>query len=254
MKSFLFNIITQRKGSAFIRGLVMAAFVSLSLPLYAADISLGMRLGYSPHAGGTMHSGWQADTLGVYDGLNSINRSSDTLAVTTVEVPLGAAGAFEIMFSGDTFYFKTGVWGLYTVAGGSGKTIDPTGTEIVKASYSHWAVDVPVTFGINLFYWGESRIYMGCGAAYAYGLSKMSFSSSSVTYDHSAGFAGYAFPVLAELGCEYMTGERTAVGCGVRYMYGKSEVIENGSDYAVVDFTGYTFTLSASVHFYPGRQ
>lgn len=199
-----------------------------------------------------MRSGWQADpaNLGVVDGLNDINRSSDTLAVSTVEVPVAAVGAFELMFTGESFYFKTGVWGQYTVAGGTGKTINPAGTELVDVSYSQWSVDVPVTMGVNLFYWNESRIYMGCGAAFAYGMSIMSFSSA--TLDHSATFTGYAIPLVAELGCEYITGEYTSIGCGIRYMYGKSAVLEKGTDYAVVDFSGYIFTVSASVHFHPG--
>ncbi len=235
----------------FPRGLFIAAVLCFaSVSSYAADISLNMRFGYSPHAGGTMRSGWQAANLGVNDGLNDINRSSGAFAVSTVEVPIGVVGAFDVMFSGDTFYFKTGLWSLYTVAGGTGKTIDPTATELVKVSYSQWSVDVPVTAGINLLYWGESRIYMGCGLAFAYGMSMMSFSSTSL--DHSAGFAGYAFPLVAELGCEYLTGDHTSVGCGIRYMYGKTEVIENGSDYAAVDFSGYIFTVSASIHFHPG--
>jgi len=195
-----------------------------------------------------MSSEWQAAELGVYDGLNDINRSSDAFDVSTVEVPIGVIGALDLMFYGEVFYLKTGIWGLYTVSGGTGKTIDPTETELISAEYSQWSADVPVTFGINLVYWGESRIYMGCGFAFAYGMSTMTFSSESTTYDHSAGFSGYAIPLVAELGCEYMTGDHTSVGCGIRYMYGKSAIIKSSSDSAVVDFSGYIFTLSASYH------
>lgn len=239
----------------FLCAFTVAGFLCLSAaPSIAADISVNMRMGYSPHAGGTMSSGWQAASLGVYDGLSDINRSSDTLGVTTVEAPISVAGALDFMFAGDFLYFKTGVWSQYTVSGGSGKTIDPAGAELVKVGYRQWSVDVPVTMGISLLYWGESRIYMGCGFAVAYGASAMTFSSASGTYNNSSAFAGYAFPLVAELGCEYMTGEHTSVGCGIRYMYGKTAVIEDGSDYAAVDFSGYIFTLSASIHFRPGGQ
>lgn len=253
MKGYKFNITGLMNCSIFTRGLFIAVSLCF-MPVYsyAADISLNMRFGYSPHAGGAMRSGWQAANLGVYDGLNDINRSSGAFDVTTVEVPAGVVGALDVMFTGETFYFKTGVWSLYTVAGGKGKTIDPAEAEVVSVSYSQWSVDVPVTIGVNLLYWGESRIYMGCGFAFAYGMSAMSFSSASATYNHSADFAGYAIPLVAELGCEYMTGNNTSVGCGIRYMYGKTAVIENGSDYAVVDFSGYIFTFSASIHFHPG--
>lgn len=253
MAGFMIKIFHKVTGSntalarvVFFVSLLCAAPVSS----YATDISLNMRFGYSPHAGGSMHSEWQFNNLGVRDGLNDINRSSSTLDVSTVEVPLSIAGAIDVMISGEIFYFKTGLCSLYTVFGGSGKTINAAGTELVTADYTQWSVDVPFTFGISLLYWGESRIYIGCGAAFAYGMSIMSFSSA--TLDHSAMFAGYAVPLVAELGCEYMTGRSTSIGCGVRYMYGKSAAIKNGSDSAVVDFTGYTFTLSASVHFHPG--
>ncbi len=239
-------------GDGMFRVMALAIILVLALHhhLSAADIALHMRFGFTPHAGGTMSSGWQHNELGVNDGLNDINRSSDTLAVTTVEPPVGVVAAFETMFTGDAFYFKTGVWSLYTMSGGSGKTIDAAGTEVVKVAYSQWSVDVPVTFGVNLFYWGESRIYFGCGMAFAYGMSAMSFKSASM--EHSAGFGGYAFPLVAELGCEYMTGGSTSIGCGVRFMYGRTANITSGDDYSAVDFTGFIFTLSASVHFEPG--
>lgn len=237
----------------FIRGLITALIIcAAAAPSYAIGISINMRFGYSPHAGGTMSSEWQAANLGVYDGLNGINRSSDAFDVSTVEVPIGITGALDLMFYGEVFYFKTGIWSLYTVSGGTGKTIDPAEIELVSAEYSQWSVDVPVTIGVNLVYWGESRIYMGCGFAFAYGMSTMTFSSASAAYDHSAVFPGYAIPLVAELGCEYMTGDHTSVGCGIRYMYGKSAIIEKSSDSAVVDFSGYIFTMSASYHFRPG--
>lgn len=228
-------------------GLTMAAVIYLSAAsAYAMDFSVIMRLGYSPHAGGSMRSGWQEDNLDVDNGLYDINRSSSAFDVSTIEAPVGAVAAFETMFSGDAFYFKTGIWGLYTIAGGKGKTVDAGDTTLYRVSYKQWSFDVPVTAGINLFYWGESHIYLGCGVAFAYGASTMSFKSST---EHKAMFAGYAFPLVAELGCEYMIGEMTSLGCGVRYLYGKTSLIEDGTDYAVVDFTGFNFSLSASVHF-----
>jgi len=248
---------TERKNSAGRRRAIMRLFPAMLLAsvlfnpgAHGADFSLHLRLGYAPHAGGIMHSGWQRDNLAVRDGLNDINRSSDNFAVSTIEAPLGVVAALETMFTGDIFYFKTGIWSLYTITGGSGKTVDAADTELVNVACSQWSVDVPATFGVNLFYWGESRIFLGCGLAFAYGMSTMSFKSA--TLDHSAAFAGYAIPLVAELGCEYMTGSVTSVGCGVRYLYGRSSVLENGSDYSVVDFTGFTFTASASVHFGAG--
>lgn len=218
-----------------------------TMSLHAAVVSFSARGGYSPAVGGSMSSGWQADNLGVYDGINDINRSGGGLAVSSVEDPLGVIAGADLRITGNSFYYKAGIEYVYVLSGGTGKTLDPAGTEVVKVTYSQWSFDVPLTIGVVLAFWGESRIYIGAGAAFAYGTLSTSFESASL--DHSASFTAYAIPLVAEFGCEYMVNERVSFGCDIKYLKGRSPVVNDGTDYARVDFSGVHITASAALHF-----
>ena len=214
---------------------------------YAAEISVSSRLGYSPAVGGSMSSGWQTENLDAPDGINSINRSQSGAGVSTVEVPTGAIAGADLRIIKDFIYYRAGIEYVYMISGGKGKTIDPATSEIVEVKYNQWSFDVPLTAGVALLFWGESRIYLGGGFAFAYGTYSNSFKSAS--FDHSASFTGYAVPLVAEAGCEYMLNESVSAGCDIKYIYGKSRVIEDGSDYARVDFSGFHISASAAYHF-----
>ncbi len=219
--------------------------VFYSAALYAAAISISPRLGYSPAVGGSMSSGWQRENLGVYDGINDINRSGGGIAVSSVEAPVGVIAAADLRITGDVIYYKIGIEYIYQISGGSGKTISPA-AEVVDVTYSQWSFDVPVTIGVSLLFWGESRIYLGGGLAYAYGTYSNSFKSA--TLNHSASFTAYAIPLVAEVGCEYLLNDYVSFGCDFKYLYGKSAVVEDGADYARVDFSGFHITASSAFH------
>jgi opacity protein-like surface antigen len=214
---------------------------------FAAQISLSSRLGFSPAVGGSMSSRWQTENLDAPDGINSINRSQSGVKVSTIEVPAGAIAGADLRVIKDFIYYRVGIEYVYMVSGGKGKTIDPATSEIVEVTYNQWSVDVPLTIGISILFWGESRIYLGVGAAFAYGTYSNSFKSASL--DHSASFTGYAIPLAAEVGCEYMLNENVSAGCDIKYIHGKSQVIEDGTDYARIDFSGFHITASAAYHF-----
>jgi len=218
--------------------IVLAAFAEV----FASSVSLIIKGGFAPEIGGSMHTGWQAEHLDVYDGINDINRSKSGISVSTIEKPVGAVAGAEARYTDDNIYFKSGIDIVYSCAGGSGSTINDfgAGDEKVDVDYSLWFYYVPVTAGIVIDYWDEVRIYAGGGAAYASGTFSSSFKSDSI--EHEASFSGYGLPLVAELGCEYIVAENAALCCGITYLRGRSSVIENGTDYARIDFTCFSFT------------
>lgn len=240
MRKRFFNII------GFVITLLL--FIPAAAEVYASSVSLLLKGGYAPEMGGSMHSGWQAETLGVYDGINDINRSKSGMSVSTIEKPVGVLAGAEARYSGEALYAKSGADIVYSFSGGSGSTINDfgAGDEKVEVDYSLWFFYLPVTAGIIIDFWNEARIFAGGGAAFAYGSFSSSFKSASV--QHKASFTGYGFPLVAELGCEYALSRNAALCCGVTYLHGKSGVVENGNDYARVDFTGFNF--AAGILFY----
>jgi opacity protein-like surface antigen len=230
-----------------IKFIITLIFTIYTVHLQASEISISSRLGYSPAVGGSMSSGWQYANLGVPDGINSINRSKDGFAVSTIESPVGFVAGADLTILRDSLYYKIGIEYVRTMSGGKGKTLDAAGTELIEVTYSQWSFDVPFTIGVSLLFWGESRIYLGVGAAYAYGTYSNSFKSA--TLDHSGSFTGYAIPLVAEIGCEYMLNEKVSLGCDIKYINGKSAIVEDGTDYARIDFSGFHITASAALHF-----
>lgn len=242
-----FTILTNKIAMMRIIYLIIALIVLPTSMTAAVEMSISARAGYSPAVGGSMSSQWQADNMGSPDGINTINRSQAGTELSTVEVPRGVVGGVGVRFTGDVIYFRWGVEGVYTMFGGKGKTLNPAGTEVVNVNYSQWSVDVPFTIGMSLLFWGESRVYAGVGMALAYGSFSSSFKSASL--DHSAGFKGYAVPLVAEAGCEYMLTQKLSVGCEIKYFSGKSDPVKSGSDSARVDFSGYHITAGVSWRF-----
>ena len=217
--------------------------------VFASSVSLILKGGFAPEMGGSMHTGWQAEHLDVYDGINDINRSKSGISVSTVEKPVGAVAGAEARYTGDAIYFKSGAGIIYSSSGGKGSTVHDfgSGDEKVDVNYSLWFYYIPFTAGVIIGFWDEARIYAGGGAAYAYGTFSSSFKSDSIEYE--ASFSGYGIPLVAEFGCEYLFARNAALSCNVTYLYGKSGVIENGTDYTRIDFSGFSFTAGL-VFFY----
>lgn len=230
-----------------IRSLIQIIIIFYAVSSNAAEISVSSRLGYSPSVGGSMSSGWQSENLGVPDGINNINRSGGGLVVSGVEAPIAFIAGIDLCILRNSIYCKAGIEYLYQVSGGSGKTINTAVPEIVKVKYSQWSFDAPFTAGVSLSFWGEARIYLGGGFAFAYGTYSNSFSSA--TLDHSGSFTGYAIPLVAETGCEYLLNQNVSAGCNIMYLNGKSAVVDDGTDYARIDFSGFHITVSAALRF-----
>jgi opacity protein-like surface antigen len=234
-----------------LRYISLIIFILSTAITYATEISISTRLGYSPKVGGSMSSTGQTDSannLRVADGINDINRSGGGFAVSTVEDPLGVIAGADIRIIANSVYYRAGIEYVYVLAGGTGKTLDYSGSEVVDVTYSQWSFDVPLTIGISMVFWGESRIYVGGGVAYAYGTYSNSFKSATLV-DFNASFTGYAIPLVAEIGCEYLLNDKFSIGCDVKYFYGKSIVVEDGTDSARVDFSGFHITASAVLSF-----
>jgi len=212
--------------------------------LSAGENIISIQLGYAPEVGGSMHTGWQYENLGNYDGINDINRSDGSGNTTTIEKPLGVLINLGYRNLGDVIYFKTGLTAVYSFHGGDGKTLDQTGSEVVEASYKVFWGEIPLIWGIYVDFWDEVRLSLGAGVAFAYGMYMNSFSSASL--DNSASFKGYGFPLLAEFNCEYRLSENTASMATIQYSRGESKTIESGDDYARLDFTCFRFMMGLS--------
>ena len=213
-----------------------------ALPLYSAEFASSIRIGFSPEVGGSMHSGWQLENLEVEQGIYDINRSADGFQLSTIEAPLGFSAAFDLRLILDKIYFKAGAGYNRVIAGGKGTTLNDSATDEVKVKYSQWSADFPVTAGVTLLFWGESRISLGGGAAFAYGNYSNSFKSAVPALNHSAAFTSYAIPLVAELSGEVFISSGTSLICSINHYYGRSKIVKDGSDYARVDFSGTRFT------------
>ena len=220
-----------------------------ALPVYSAEFASSIRIGFAPETGGSMHSGWQLEKLEVEQGIYDINRSRDGFQLSTIEAPLGFSAAFDLRLILDKVYFKAGAGYNRVIAGGKGTTLDHSGTREVKVKYKQWSADFPVTAGVTLLFWGESRISLGGGAAFAYGNYSNSFKSVEPLFNHSASFTSYAFPLVAELSGEVFVSPGTSLICSIDHYYGRSKIVKDGSDYARVDFSGTRFTAGMVKYF-----
>lgn len=220
-----------------------------ALPLSSAEFASSIRIGFAPETGGSMHSGWQLEELEVEQGIYDINRSRDGFQLSTIEAPLGFSAAFDIRLILDKIYFKAGAGYNRVIAGGKGTTLNDSATDEVKVKYKQWSADFPVTAGVTLLFWGESRISLGGGAAFAYGNYSNSFRSAVPALNHSASFTSYAFPLVAELSSEVFISSGTSLICSINHYYGKSKIVKDGSDYARVDFSGTRFTAGVVKYF-----
>ncbi|MFA5519667.1 MAG: hypothetical protein WDA74_10475 [Spirochaetota bacterium] len=225
----------------FIKLLAMLLTFLVSSQLYSAELASSLRIGYSPEVGGSMHSGWQLENLGVEDGIYDINRSAPGFELSTVESPVGLNVAFDFKVIMDKIYLKAGAGYNRTIARGKGTTLDFSVSEEVNVEYKQWSFHFPLTFGATLLFWNEARISLGCGIAFAYGNYSNSFKSD--TLDHSGSFSSYAFPLVAELSGEAFISSNTSIICSFDYFYGKSKVVKDKSDYGRVDFSGMTFSI-----------
>ncbi len=231
----------------FFKIMICLIFLSLCSPIYSVEVASSFRLGYSPDVGGAMHSGWQLENLEVEQGIYDINRSADGFDLSTVERPVAFIASTDIKIIMDKVYFKAGADYSRTFAGGKGITLNAPASEEVEVRYKQWSADFPVTLGVTLLFWNETRLSLGGGIAFAYGTYSNSFKSA--TLDHSASFTSYAFPLVAELSGEAFISENTSIICSIESFYGKSRIVDDGSDYARVDFSGTRFTAGFVKYF-----
>ena len=231
----------------FFKIIVFIVFFSLSGPLYSAEVASSFRLGYSPDVGGSMHSGWQLENLEVEQGIYDINRAADGFDLSTLERPVAFIASIDLKIIMDKIDLKAGADYSRTFAGGKGITLNAPATEEVEVSYKQWSADFPLTLGVTLLFWNETRLSLGGGFAFAYGTYSNSFKSA--TLEHSASFTSYAFPLVAELSGEAFISDNTSIICSIESFYGKSRIIEEGSDYARVDFSGTRFTAGFVKYF-----
>jgi hypothetical protein len=232
-----------------IRITIITFFLTGALPLNSAEFASSIRIGFAPETGGSMHSGWQLEELEVEQGIYDINRSRDGIPLSTIEAPLGFTAAFDLRLILDKLYFKAGAGYNRVIAGGKGTTLDDSATDVVKVKYKQWSVDFPLTAGVTLLFWGESRISLGGGFAFAYGNYSNSFKSDIPALNHSAAFTSYALPIVAELSGEVFISSGTSLICSINHYYGRSKIVNDGSDYARVDFSGTRFTAGVVKYF-----
>jgi hypothetical protein len=223
-------------------------FMSFACNIFASSIAISVKGGYSPEIGGSFHSNWQNQNLNVSNGINDINRSKNGILTSTIEKPMGITGGCDVRINGESIYLKSGFNYMQSYKGGTGTTLNNfgSGDEIVEVKYSLWFFYIPITTGVIISFWNESRLFFGIGGAFAYG--KRSDSFKSVSADHSATFQGYSLPLVAEVGGEHLFSDHISIFCNITYLDGQSNFIKDNSDSARIDFTSYSF--AAGVLFY----
>ncbi|MCU0844682.1 MAG: hypothetical protein MUC76_07125 [Spirochaetes bacterium] len=229
-------------------------------PLHAASFSLGAQAGFVPSLGGNLHSSTH-ETIGVYNGIDGINKSLDGYDTSTINRLLGASGGIVLKA---TFYdyFLVRLGGNFTmdVRGGSGTTLYDTPApgftpELLDCTYSMYVIDAPLTAGLAVPFWKDVRIAFSCGAAFAYGNYKNSLRPESGG-DVKGKFRGYGFPLVLLVEGDYFLNAKVSITASLAYYRGSTDIrkdryrTDGDTDFARIDFTGYRFSMGASRHFY----
>jgi hypothetical protein len=244
-----------------IPGALLLAILAAAGPLRAAtSLSVGMQAGFMPALGGNLHSSTH-ESIGVYNGIDGINKSLDGYDTSTIDRLLGAGGGIEIRATFRDYFFAR-LAGNFTMAawGGAGTTIYDTPAvgftpELLECSYSMYVIDVPLTAGLAVPFWKDVRIAFSVGAAFAYGNYKNSFRPESGG-DLKGKFRGYGFPLVLLVDGDYFLSEKLSITASLAYYKGSTDIrkdryrTDGDTDFARIDFTGYRFGMGASWHFY----
>ncbi len=232
------------------RLIILLIVIFLTAPSYilaGIEYSTGIYFGFMPSMGGNLQSYVQRNSLGAENGIEDINRTSDSSDTEKIDRLIGATGGIE--FRGifrDYYLIKLGLNFTKDIYGGEGKTLDLTG-DTVEVKYSMFVYDIPVTVGLSIPFWKDVRISLTGGIAYARGTYKNSFKSS--TLNSSAKFNNWAVPVVIILCGEHFIDNNLSLMTSINYYKGASEVKKSNSDYARNDFSGFRWNAGVLMYF-----
>ena len=237
-----------------------------SISIAAADIvniSCGLYGSYMQSMGGNLSSYTQASYFDSYSGVDSINRSNDTIDTTNIDRLTGAFFGMNVkaVFL-DYYLLRIGANYGMSVYGGEGKTIINAGTNYLKCKYSLKQYDFPLTIGLSIPFWKDSRISVSCGTAFARATYENKFESDSVAAPFTTSstikgkFTGWAFPLVVLIEGDVFVAPDVSLTSAISYYSGRTSTIKDSYDsdgnvdFASIDFTGYRFSLGVSYYFY----
>jgi hypothetical protein len=239
----------------------------LHLDAQKVNISGGLYGSYMSSMGGNLNSYNQTRYFGSNSGIDSINRSKDQYDTSNIDRLSGAFVGMDIKaILYDYYLLRVGANYGMSVMGGKGKTIYDDGTglpyKFLKCKYTLKQWDFPVTLGLSVPFWKDSRISVNCGTAFAYATYENKFESDS-TLDPFASsnsikgkFTGWAFPLVVLIQGDLFIAPEVAITSTISYYKGRTKVIKDSYDsdgnidFASIDFTGYRFSLGVSYYFY----
>jgi hypothetical protein len=228
------------------------------------SVSGGFYGSYMSSMGGNLSSSTQEIYFDSNSGIYSINKSMDGTDTSNIDRLTGAFAGFDIraIFL-DYYLLRIGANYGMNVLGGKGKTIINAGANYLKCEYSLKQFDIPVTLGLSIPFWKDSRISVSCGTAFAWASYENKFESDSVAAPFSATqdtikgkFTGWAFPLVVLIQGDLFVMPDVSLTSTISYYKGRTKVIKDSKDsdgdvdFASIDFTGYRFSLGVSYYFF----
>ncbi len=212
------------------------------------NVSFGAMIGIAPDVGGNLHSS-QLEDIGVYNGVDDINRSADGKSTAKINKLLGSSIGFHLnTIIADYFLIYAGLQGTMSIWGGSGQTIDNDPAEnLVNVKYSIWMIDLPLAFGLSIPFFHDGRISIAGGLDFMY--VSMSNSIKSDVENIESNFSGWAFPLVVIVSGEYFISKNTVLTTTLMYYRGETDILRDDHDYANVDVSGYRIALGVSYYF-----
>ncbi len=222
-------------------------FQSSILTAYTFKSAVSLNLSIMPNMGNNLSSDFQKNDLNVNNGIFEINRSKTGISTTTIK-PL--SGYFiEAQIHGLTLdYLILSIGANYgqNLFSGSGKSLDDS-DNIMDVKYSMWLVGIPLTIGLSIPFWEDTKVIFTTGISFSYGTYSNSFSSATV--NQKASFTGLGIPMVTKIAGEHFISKDIAISSSLSYYNGATTVIKNQGDYAIIDYSGYRFSFGISYYF-----
>ncbi len=247
--------------------IVLFLFIIKIQELSAEKVSVsgGFYGSYMSSMGGNLASNTQETYFNSNSGIDGINKSADGISTSNIERLTGVFAGLDVkaVFL-DYYLLRVGANYGMSVYGGKGKTIYNDGTDhSLKCEYSLKQYDFPVTLGLSIPFWKDSRISVSCGTAFAWASYENKFESDSAAAPFSATqdtikgkFTGWAFPLVVLIQGDIFVMPDVSLTSTISYYKGRTKVIKDSKDsdgdvdFASIDFTGYRFSLGVSYYFF----
>jgi hypothetical protein len=219
------------------------------------SISSGLYGSYMQSMGGNLDS-YNQHYFGSNSGIDGMNRSMDGYSTSNIDRLTGVFAGFDVkaIFL-DYYLVRIGANYGMSIIGGKGRTVYNDGADhSLKCEYSLTQYDFPVTIGLSIPFWKDSRISVSCGTAFARATYENKFESD--TLDLKGNFTGWAFPLVVLIQGDLFIAPEVALTSAISYYKGRTKVIKDSSDndgnvdFASIDFTGYRYSLGVSYYFY----